>query len=525
MTSFETEFLNCLNPSNKKIIDNIPITSFAQIDELFHNATLAFNSFKDNQLSLRLNYIKEFKSMILNSSDEIVELIASETGKPRTESYLAEIAPCLEMCDWLIKGDNLPKAKTFKLANPILWSKNNQIIFEPLGVIGIISPWNYPFSIPVMGILMAIALGNTVILKPSEKASLIALKISELFKATTLPDNVLNIVIGGSATGAYFSKLPLARLVFTGSPNIGKIIMQNAASHLVPVSLELGGKDPAIVLTDAPIDPTAQGIVWGSFTNSGQACASIERLYLVKGQDTQKLIDKIIDLTQKLKIGDTTQLNQKNIDLGPLIDSESLLRVDNLVQDAVNKGAQLLVGGKSREDLGGYFYEPTVLINVNHQMKIMQEEIFGPVLPIMLVDNLTEAIDLANDSDFALCASIWTKNTKLAKKIASKLVAGTITINDCLFAFACPQMPWGGLKNSGFGRSHSFYNALDFVNIKTISNDVPSRFAKIWWYPYGLHSEIIAKTGILSLHLRDLNKGINSSISMIKAIKNNLNSK
>ncbi len=522
MSLTNPSFIKSTNPSNKTIIGEIPITDQNAIDKIFKCTQEAKAKWGQVKLKDRLNYIKEFKTIVLNESDSIIDLIGNEIGKPKTESYLSEIAPVLELCDWLLNTDNLPKAKTFKLHNPVLWNKNNQIIFEPLGVIGIISPWNYPFSIPLMAVLMAITLGNTVMFKPSEKSSLIGLKIMELFQTANLPDNVVNIVIGDQETGQYFSQLPFNRLVFTGSPKVGKLIMQRAAANLTPVSLELGGKDPAIVLSDAPIDATAQGIVWGGFTNCGQACASVERVYLVKGKNTAKLIDKIVSLTSSLTLGSS---QNKNYDIGPIIDEASLKRIDDLVQSAVKDGAKILTGGKIRDDLGGYFYEATVLTDVNHNMQIMRDEIFGPVLPLMTVDTIDQAVDLANDSNFALCASIWTKNTSLAKKLANLITAGTITINDCLFTFACPQLPWGGLKNSGFGRSHSIYNALDFVNIKTISSDTPSRFNKIWWYPYGLQSELIAKTGILSLHLRDINKGINSGISLFKEIKDNLKSK
>jgi succinate-semialdehyde dehydrogenase/glutarate-semialdehyde dehydrogenase len=255
--------------------------------------------------------------------------------------------------------------------------------------------------------------------------------------------------------------------------------MASAAKHLTPLTLELGGKDAAIVLPDAPVDWTARGLVWGAFTNAGQACASIERLYLVKGENTDQLVSRIVSYTKALNLGagmvPSTQV-------GPLIDEAQLSRVAAQVEEAKSAGAMVLCGGKTRQDLGGYFYEPTVLMNVSHSMKIMQEETFGPLLPIMVV------------------ASIWTQDLDRAENIAEDLEVGTVTINDGLFSFACPQAPWGGIKKSGIGKSHSHFGLMDLVNVKHISIDSAGGIHRQWWYPYDNKRLKVAQCAIDLLH-------------------------
>ena len=241
-------------------------------------------------------------------------------------------------------------------------------------------------------------------------------------------------------------------------------------------------------MPDAPVERTAQAITWGAFTNAGQACASIERVYVVRGGNSELLVDRIVQLVNQLKVGDPLL---ETTEIGPLIDVQQFDHVVNLVEQAVSAGAKVLCGGEKLSSpelrdkgLTGYFYQPTVLTNVDHAMRIMQEETFGPALPIMLVDSIEEAIKLANESQYALTASIWSANLSRAKSIANKIQAGTVFINDSLYSHAVAELPWGGLKKSGFGRSHSTFGWLDLVNIKHISVDTLSWLPRLWWYPY-----------------------------------------
>ena len=448
--------------------------------------------------SKRIKKILRLRRIIEQRADEIANLVCCEVGKPLTESYLAELTGPLDTCVWLAENaERLLKDQVVQMTNPLMSTKQSILTFEPLGVIGVISPWNYPFAIPMMTIIMAVAAGNTVVLKPSERAPLIGIKIGELFEAAGFPKGVVEVVTGDRTTGELLTKCDLSRLIFTGSAEAGAKIMEQTAPRLIPLTLELGGKDPAIILPDAPVDWTARGIVWGAFTNAGQACASIERAYIVKGKNTQKLIDKIVEHTKALKVGNPAE---QTTDVGPVIDETQLAKIEMQVQQAIDKGATVLSGGKRNEDLGGFFFEPTVLLNVDASMEIMTKETFGPVLPITVVETEDEAVLKANDSDFGLTASVWSSNLAKAEGVARDLQVGTVFLNDCLVSHAMPQVPWGGLKKSGFGRGHSQFGLMDLVNIKHILIDSCGGPHRLWWYPYGPSRVKTAQGGIMFLH-------------------------
>lgn len=490
--------IKSFNPATGELLGEAPCLN---ADEVQAAVDKAWSSFEEWQL---LDYAKRRK-LILNlhkvlrkHSDEIAKLITQEVGKPLFESYTAEITGSLDACIWFAENsEKALKDQTIGMTNPLLASKQSIISFEPIGVVGIISPWNYPFAIPMIAIIMSVMVGNTVVLKPSEKCPLIGIKIEELFAEAGFPEGVVTVITGDRTTGQHLCQTSLAKILFTGSVEGGSKVMAQAAKTLTPVGLELGGKDAAIVLPDAPTEWTAKGLVWGAFTNCGQACASIERVYVVKSKNTEKLISYMMSYTEKLRLGDG--LDPKT-EIGPVIDEGQLAKIEKQVNEARNMGATVVCGGNRRKDLTGHFYEPTILTNVDHSMDVMTKETFGPVLPVMVVNSEDEAIELANDSEYGLSASIWTKNLTNAEDIARDLEVGTVFINDGLFSFACPQLPWGGLKKSGFGRTHSYFGLLDLVNIKHITIDSAGGPTRLWWYPYG-HARIeIVKAGAALLH-------------------------
>lgn len=490
--------IKTFNPATKELIAEVTCANQKDVTAAVEASWQAFEAWQATSFQERGKKLLNLRKVISKHADEIANLVTQEVGKPIYEAYIADLIGPMDACVWF--AENTEKAledQSVAMTNPLLLSKQSIISFEPLGVVGIIAPWNYPFAIPMMSIIMAVACGNTVVLKPSEKCPLIGIKIGELFIEAGFPKNVVTVVTGDRATGAYLSQSNVAKLIFTGSSAGGSKVMAQASEKLIPVSLELGGKDAAIVLPDAPADWTAQGLVWGAFTNCGQACASIERVYMVKGTNNKKLIDKIVAETQKLTVGPGTD---PNCEIGPLIDEEQLRKVEAQVEQAKAMGAKVLCGGKRRDNLGGYFYEPTVLIDVDPNMDVMSQETFGPVMPIVTVPSEDEAVDLANDSDYGLSASIWTRNLSKAEDIARDLEAGTIFINDGLFSFASPQLPWGGMKKSGFGRTHSYFGLLDLVNIKHITIDSAGGMQRMWWYPYGKSRVKLARSGVDFLH-------------------------
>lgn len=482
VTNHKTAILHSFNPATMDLLGEVPIMGSAEVDKVVEGAWATYESWHQTTFRERRRMLSRLREVIEQRKQDLAKLISDEVGKPIAESYLGDIFGTLGTCAWLIdNGERELKTKQISLNNPLMASKRSYIAFEPLGVIGIIAPWNYPFSIPMMAILMAVMAGNTVVLKPSEKSPLTGLKIAELFKKAGFPENVVSVVTGDKITGEYLSRSHLSKLLFTGSAAAGAQVMAQAAGQLTPLCLELGGKDPAIVLPDAPVEYTAWGLAWGAFTNAGQACASIERAYLVKGENTELITNRIVEIAKLLKLG---LPSEENTQVGPIIDEAQFSKIMGQVDEAVSMGAEILAGGKRDDSLPGYFFKPTVLTKVNHSMRLMNDETFGPVLPIMVVDSEAEAIRLANQSEYGLTASIWTKDIGKAKTIARKLNTGTVYVNDSLFSHAVPQLPWGGVKKSGFGRSHSYFGLHDLVNIKHISVDKPSGQHQMWWYPY-----------------------------------------
>ncbi|MBM4389351.1 MAG: aldehyde dehydrogenase family protein, partial [Deltaproteobacteria bacterium] len=333
------------------------------------------------------------------------------------------------------------------------------------------------------GIVFALLAGNCVVFKPSPEVPLTGRKIEEVFGAANLPEGVFNLVQApDDQLGTMLLEPPVKKVIFTGSTKVGRWIQETASRNLIPTVMELGGKDPMIVLDDADLELAANGAVWAAFMNCGQTCSSVERLYVHKSLH-EKFTALLLEKTRRLRIGFDPG---NEVDIGPLINERQLKTVEDHVVDALKKGARLVHGGKMPENLKGYFYEPTILTDVNHNMKVMREAPFGPVRPVMAYDNDEEAIALANDSNYGLTASVWSRVSERARAIARRLDAGTVTINDHAFSYGLCETPWQGMKESGLGRSHSDAGLLEFVYPKHISTDTSpfSAKRKPWWFPY-----------------------------------------
>lgn len=327
---------------------------------------------------------------------------------------------------------------------------------------------------------MALVAGNSVVLKPSELTTLTALKLGHLFRESGLPAGLLEIVTGAGATGASLIDARVDKIMFTGSVATGRRVAAAAAKHLTPVVLELGGKDPMIVLEDADIPNAARGAVWGAFANSGQACASVERCYVHESVAPQFLA-RVLAETAALKQGVGTA---PDTDVGAMTNERQLQIVEEHVADAVAHGAKVVSGGKRVANSAGYFYPPTVVTNVDHSMKIMRDETFGPVLPIKTFKTEDEAVELANDSVFGLTASVWTGNISRGRRVAEKIAAGTVMINEVLYTHGIAQTPWGGVKESGYGRTHGRAGLLELVNPHHIHVNRFGWLPDLWWFHY-----------------------------------------
>ncbi|MGZ4845732.1 MAG: aldehyde dehydrogenase family protein, partial [Candidatus Angelobacter sp.] len=342
-------------------------------------------------------------------------------------------------------------------------------------------PWNYPFNLPSIQTLTALATGNAVVLKPSEFTPYSSLELEKLLRAAGLDPDLLQVITGDGSAGAALLAANVQKIVFTGSVSTDKRVAQAAAARLLPVVLELGGKDPMIVLEDADVDVASSAAVWGAFMNAGQTCLSVERCY-VQEKIYPKFLDACVAKTAKLRIGPGTD---PNVDSGPMIHERQLSIVQSHVDDAIARGARLLAGGKPLTQLGPNFFAPTILADVDHSMMIMREETFGPVLPVRSFKTEDEAVALANDSEYGLAACIFTNDRKRGEALARRIQAGTVMVNDVLTCFGISEAPHGGVKASGIGRTHGRFGLEEMVWPKYVDSDRMPRMKKLWWYGYG----------------------------------------
>ncbi|MEM7827754.1 MAG: aldehyde dehydrogenase family protein [Candidatus Aenigmatarchaeota archaeon] len=501
-----------IDPGNLQRIGETKASDDHDIRRALEAARKSFPLWSRMEPIERAKYILKAGEYIRQRSHDIAKLITRENGKALIESYTSDILPVLELIDFYT-GPALEFLSREDI-NLGIWSlpwRKSHIEFRPLGTVAVISPWNYPLFLPARDVIAALIAGNCVILKPSENTPFIAEELNNALAYAGIPEGVFSILHGGGQTGAMLVESGVEKISFTGSVATGRSIMKNASSRLIPLTLELGGKDPMIVLDDANIECAVQAAVWGAFTNSGQTCSSVERLYLQR-KIAKEFIRMLIEETEKLRQG----YGLDDVDIGAMTTEQQILKVEEHIRDAVNNGAKILCGGIRNQKLNGYYFLPTVINGVDHSMRIMREETFGPVLPIMYFDDDEEAIKLSNDSEYALTASVFTENIKRGIKIASLLKAGTVMINDNVFAAAIPQAPWGGSKNSGFGRAGSRYGLLEFVEIVHIHTNYTPSFKNMWWYPYSKNKQAIIEKIIKNRYASGLSK-IKSYIHILTA--------
>ena len=470
-----------VSPSTGAPIQRYSLLDASQAGGAIEAAANAFPAWTATSFAERRAILDRARALILEEGEALALLIAREQGKPLAEAHLAEILPALDHLKHLARtGEETLATRETEPTLFLIGHKQGRIEFASIGPVLIITPWNYPFSIPITGIAAALMAGNTIVLKPAPATTLIGLAIGDLFARAGLPKGVLNVVACKDAVAAALVSDPrLRKVLFTGSVPTGRRIMASAAGQGTAVTLELGGKDPAVVCADADLERAASGIVWAAFLNAGQTCASVERVY-VEEAVADAFIAKVIEKTKAIRVGDPLD---PNTDMGPLTLERQRAIVVAHVEDARAKGARIETGGVRPEGPGN-FYPPTVLTGVDHTMTIMRDETFGPVLPIMRVKSIDEGIRLANDSPYGLTASGWTTNEKTAARLERELQAGVVTINDHVYTFSEPTSPWGGIKASGLGRTHGALGLLDMTQPKYVARDM-SRGGEVWWYPYG----------------------------------------
>ncbi len=473
--------IDSINPATQEVIAQFAAARAEDVGEYLAKARKAQIEWAAQPLRERCALLLRVRDRIFERREEIVSVITRESGKPRVEAVFAELMLVLDTAGFFAK--NAPKwlrPERVPHHNLALKAKSGWLLHEPQGVVVIISPWNFPFSIPFSEVAPAVVAGNAVLLKPSELTPWCGALVGELFEQAGAPEGLVQVLQGGGAIGAALVAVGADKVFFTGSVETGRRIAEACARQLIPSVLELGGKDAMIVCADADLEIASSAAVWGGFTNCGQACLSVERIYVeqcIAGRFTELCVAK----TKKLRVGPASD---PDAEIGPMIRPKQLERVEQQVREAVDRGAAIVAGGNARPDLGPNYYEPTVVTNVDHSMRLMKEETFGPVLAIRAVADAGEAIRLANDSPFGLSGSVWTRDAAKGRELAGKLRAGSVMVNDVASYYGISEAPHGGSGASGWGRSHSRLGLLEMVQVKYVDVDRLPGTPKSWWFGY-----------------------------------------
>jgi succinate-semialdehyde dehydrogenase/glutarate-semialdehyde dehydrogenase len=508
-----------LNPATLEPLGNACLASSQDCRKALQAAKEAFPVWKALPLREKQKIFFKAKKILLQRREQAASLITAEKGSPYPEAFSVEVLGSLGALDYYARNlKKLLKHRPLKHTVSLFFNKKSAFRFDPLGPTLIISPWNFPFLIALYDTFSALSAGNTVILRPSSSTPFSGFFLGEILIEAGLPPGVVNVINCRIPQAEEMITHPdVQSVMFTGSVSTGRRIMELASRNLTKVTLELGGKDPMIVCPDADVERAARGAVWAGFMNCGQSCGAVERVYVAK-EIAGAFIKKVVNLTQQIQVGNP---KQPGIDMGPMATLSQLKVVEDHIRDAKEKGARILCGGEKIKGLPGYFFHPTVLDKVDHSMKIMREETFGPTLPIMVFSNLEEAVALANDSDFGLTASLWTRRKKTAAWLADRIDAGSLTVNDHMFSFVEPGAIWGGIKQTGSGRSHGPFGLYELVNIKLVSFDFLKKKTQIWWFPYDKNlTTILHKSSSLFHHerIREKMKALFSLTSFMKRI-------
>jgi acyl-CoA reductase-like NAD-dependent aldehyde dehydrogenase len=481
----KVEHTVCRNPATGEILGYSPLTDLQELEQIISRAKITQKSWAKLEVRERVRHMLRVRDYLEQHAEKISEVISKDNGKTRVDALATEVLPAAIAVDYYVKhAQKFLKTRYICPGNILLLNKFSKIVRMPYGVVGVISPWNYPFSIPFSEVVMALLAGNAVVVKTASATQWVGRILAECFLAAELPRGIFNYVnIPGRFAGSAFLKNGIDKLFFTGSVAVGKQLMAEAGESLTPLVLELGGNDAMVVCEDADLFRATSGAVWAGFQNSGQSCGGVERVY-VHEKVYQSFLQLLKTKTEALRVGYGEDFN---LDMGVMTTERQVSTIKSHLEDALAKGALVYARSAPTEGKEPDTIVPAmVLTGVNHDMLIMQEETFGPLLGVMKVKDMEEAVALANDSHLGLTGSVWSRNRRQAETLARQIQAGVVTINDHLVSHGLAETPWGGVKQSGIGRSHGAIGFDEMTQPQVIVHDIlPFARQNIWWHPHG----------------------------------------
>lgn len=491
------KLLGDIDPSTGKPLGIIAFAGPGDVDRAVESAAFSAALWRGTSFEERGARLRKLAELVRVQADEIAELIAREQGKPRLEALTLEILPALDHLRFIIwHAERYHAGLAVEPRHPFYVHKRAHYLYDAIGVLALITPYPLPFAIPLIQVAAALAMGNSVVLKPSERVPLCGLRVGELCAQAGFPPGVINVVPGLPEAGMQLAAHPKIDKVFvTGTLDAGQHVMATAGCGPRPVVLCLGGKHSSIVAGDADVERSARGVVWGALANAGQNCGSIERVY-VEERVAPRFLEEILQQVDAVRVGNPLE---PDVDMGPLSSAERRAEVHRQVTEAVEGGARLVRGGKPTEG-PGFFYPPTVLLGPPPDCRLMREETLGPVIPITMVESVERAILLANDSEYALCASGWTASPDQAERMMVGLQAGVVTINDVLYSFGEPAATWSGYRKSGMGQNHGTPGLREMSRQRFVSFDPMPAEAPVYAYPYDDEAHAVAEASVRYLH-------------------------
>lgn len=493
--------ITCISPATNQVIAEVAVMSSEAMMRAVQQARDAQRSWRRYEIADRVRCLRQASEKLMDHRKELLDLLSEETGKTRPDAMM-ELLNVFDTIAYYLENAELGLSG-HKVSVHLLRNKRVRMSYTSMGVVLNISSWSLPLELAICPAIPALLAGNAVIIKPSEYTPLIAMTAARIINESGLPRGLLQVVPGYGESGELLCH-QVDGIVFSGKTHTGRIVSGIAGERLIPSVLTLSGKDAMIVLNDADLERSSHGAVWGAFFHAGQTGLSVERAY-VQEDVYDAFVARVVTLTKQLRQGDPID---SEIDVGAMTKPEHIEVLDAQLADAVRRGATVLVGGKQREDLDGYFYEPTILVGVTDDMRIMREETFGPILPIMRVRSPAEAIQRANGLQFGLGASVWSKNAEIAQDVARQLDCGGVCINDVMMHSMAIEAPFGGNKSSGCGRRKGLEELRTFTTPKTVLEDVFQLKREPFWYPYNTMIEKALDKTMVMLYRKGITRKI-----------------